>query len=152
MGYRWKGNINRAILDAASSFNNIGKVAEEYLTNILDAFETILHDNPNKNLKRADCKVQFIIDHVKRKILFCDEHPLMGMSSEFIFDHFFNIHGQNLSRKRYINVRGKHGTGKSAAFGIGAEYFLVDSTYRGKRTTVKSTLDSLQDEIGRAHV
>ncbi len=146
MAHRWKGNINRAILDAAASFNNLGKVAEEYLTNILDAFETILHDKPDKNIKRSDCKVQFIIDHTQRKIIFHDEHPLMGMSSNFIYNNFFNIHGQNISRKRYINVRGKHGTGKSAAFGIGAEYLLVDSIYREKRTTIKSTLESLQNE------
>ncbi len=146
MIHKWKGNVNRAILDAAQAFNSLGKVSEEYLTNMLDAFETILHDNPDKNIKREDCKIQFIIDYTKHKILFLDEHPLMGMSSKFIFDHFFNIHGQNESRKRYINVRGKHGTGKSAAFGIGAEYLQVSSVYKGKRTIVKSTLESLQNE------
>src|SRR3989344_3600202 len=93
---RWKGNINRAILDAAAAFNNLGKVAEEYLTNSLDAFETILHDNPKKKINRSDCKIQFIIDHNRRYIVFHDEHLLMGMSSKFIFDNFFNIHGYNV--------------------------------------------------------
>ena len=150
MSHRWKGNINRTILDAAAPFNSLGKIAEEYLTNSLDAFETILHDHSNKQIKRSDCKIQFIIDHTKKRIIFRDNHTLMGMSSKFIFDHFFDIHGQNISRKRYINVRGKHGTGKAAAFGIGAEYLLIDSVYKGKRTTIKSTLESLKNEDGDA--
>lgn len=143
---RWRGNINRAILDAAMAFNNIGKVAEEYLTNSLDAFETIIHDNPDKNINRSDCKVQFIIDHKNNTLSFIDEHHLLGMPSKFIYNNFFNIHGQNISRVRFVNVRGKHGTGKSAAFGIKAEYLIVDSIYNGKRTTVKSTLESLKSE------
>jgi hypothetical protein len=146
----WKGNINRAILDASAAFNNLGKVAEEYLTNSLDAFETVLHDYSDKELKRSDCKIQFIIDRTNSQIIFKDEHELMGMPSKFIFDSFFNIHGTNVSRKRFVNVRGKHGTGKSAAFGIQAEYILLDSVYQGKRTTVKSTYESLQDEDGEA--
>ena len=142
----WKGNINRAILDASAAFHNLGKVAEEYLTNSLDAFETVLHDNPSDKLDRSDCKIQFIIDHTKSMLVFKDEHPRLGMSSDKIFDSFFNIHGTNRERARYVNVRGKHGTGKSAAFGIKAEYLLVDSIRQGKRTTVKSTYDSLNKE------
>tara|TARA_Y100000310_G_scaffold78020_1_gene74592 strand:+ start:1983 stop:3899 length:1917 start_codon:yes stop_codon:yes gene_type:complete len=145
---RWKGNINRAILDASAAFNNLGKVAEEYLTNSLDAFETAVHDNYDKKLKRSDCKIQFIIDRPNNTIVFKDEHELMGMPSKFIFNNFFNIHGTNVSRKRFVNVRGKHGTGKSAAFGIQADYLMLDSVYKGKRTTVKSTYESLQDEDG----
>ena len=143
---RWKGNINRAILDAAAAFNNLGKVAEEYLTNSLDAFETAIHDNPDQKLERSDCKIQFIIDRPNDAIIFKDEHQLMGMPSKFIFNNFFNIHGTNEGRKRFVNVRGKHGTGKSAAFGIQAEYLLLDSVCKGKRTTVKSTYKSLQEE------
>lgn len=82
MSRRWKGNINRAILDAAAAFNSLGKIAEEYLTNSLDAFETILHDNSDKQIKRADCKIQFVGDHTKKMIIFNDEHQLMGMSSK----------------------------------------------------------------------
>lgn len=88
---RWKGNINRAILDAAAAFNNLGKVAEEYLTNSLDAFETAIHDNPDKKLERSDCKIQFIIDRPNDAIIFKDEHELMGMPSTFIFNNFFKI-------------------------------------------------------------
>jgi len=143
---RWKGNINRAILDAAAAFNNLGKVAEEYLTNSLDAFETALHDHPDNNLNRSDCKIQFTIDHTKSQLIFKDEHQYLGMPSNKIFNEFFNIHGASQERNRYVNVRGKHGTGKSAAFGIKATYLLVDSIHKSKRTTIKSTYESLIKE------
>jgi len=127
-------------------FNNIGKVAEEYLTNSLDAFETVLHDYPNDNLNRSDCKIQFILDSAKSELFFKDEHPNLGMSSDKIFNSFFKIHGKNKERDRYINVRGKHGTGKSAAFGIKADYLSIDSVKDNKRTTIVSTYESLLKE------
>jgi hypothetical protein len=135
----WEVDISRAILDSANAFGNLGKVGEEYLTNSLDAFETIVHDNPKLNLNRLDCKIRMVIDVSKKEIIFEDKHPLMGMSSDTIFNSFFKLHAENLARKRFVNVRGKYGTGKVASFGINADYFIVDSTHKGLRTTVKAT-------------
>ena len=44
-------------------------------------FEAALNDHPKDNLNRSDCKVQFIIDHVKSQLIFKDEHRYLGMSS-----------------------------------------------------------------------
>lgn len=135
----WEVDISRAILDSANAFGNLGKVGEEYLTNSLDAFETIIHDNPALNLNRLDCKVRMVINVPKKEIIFEDRHSLMGMSKNMVFDSFFRLHAENLARRRFVNVRGKYGTGKVAAFGINASYFLVDTVYRGLRTTVNAT-------------
>jgi len=142
----WKVNINRAILEAAAPFNNLGKVAEEYLTNSLDAFETVIHDNPSENIERQDCKIEMIIHFPTLQIIFKDEHLLMGMSSDIVVSNFFKLHNTNMARERYINVRGKYGTGKSAAFGIQAEKLIVDTVFESKRTTVESTYKSLEDD------
>jgi len=80
-----------------------------------------------------------IINVPKKEIIFEDRHPLMGMSSDTIFNAFFKLHAENLARKRFVNVRGKYGTGKVASFGINADYFTVDSVHKGLRTTVKAT-------------
>jgi len=135
----WEVDVSRAILDSANAFGNLGKVGEEYLTNSLDAFETIIHDKPDLKLNRLDCKVRMIINVPKKEIVFEDKHPLMGMSSDAIFNSFFKLHGENLARKRFVNVRGKYGTGKVASFGINANYFIIDSIREGLRTTVKAT-------------
>ncbi len=87
----WEVDISRAILDSANAFGNLGKVGEEYLTNSLDAFETIVHDNPKLNLNRLDCKIRMVINVPKKEIIFEDKHPLMGMSSDTIFNAFFKL-------------------------------------------------------------
>lgn len=135
----WEVDISRAILDSANSFGNLGKVGEEYLTNSLDAFETLIHDNTELNLNRMDCKIRMVINVPKKEIIFEDSHPLMGMSSDSIFNSFFKLHGENLARKRFVNVRGKYGTGKVASFGINANYFIIDSVCKGLRTIAKAT-------------
>jgi len=135
----WEVDISRAILDSANAFGNLGKVGEEYLTNSLDAFETGIHDNPDLNPDRLDCKIRMIIDIPKKEITFEDRHDSMGMSKDTVFNAFFKLHGENEARKRFVNVRGKYGTGKVASFGINAKYFIVDTIHRGLRTTVKAT-------------
>ena len=148
----WKININRAILENAAPFNNLGKVSEEYLTNSLDAFETVLHDNKDKEIKRQDCKIEMIMDIPDLKVIFKDEHELMGMSSDTVLNNFFNLHGVNRARERYINVRGKYGTGKCAAFGIKAEKLIVDTVFESKRTTAEASYESLQNYEKEAEI
>lgn len=63
----WEVDISRAILDSANSFGNLGKVGEEYLTNSLDAFETLIHDNAELNLNRLDCKIRMVINVPKKR-------------------------------------------------------------------------------------
>ncbi|MDO8462345.1 MAG: ATP-binding protein [Deltaproteobacteria bacterium] len=134
----WSVDIKRAILDAANAFGSLAKVCEEYLTNSIDAFETIVHDHPEKELDRRQCKIEITIDNKDSKLRFVDEHQLMGMSQDVLFKSFFNLHGENISRKRSIFVRGKYGTGKTAAFGIGAEELIVDTISNGKRNKIRA--------------
>ncbi len=134
----WSVDIKRAILDAANAFGSLAKVCEEYLTNSIDAFETIVHDHPKKEPDRRQCKIEITIDNKESKLRFVDEHQLMGMSQDILFKSFFNLHGENISRKRSIFVRGKYGTGKTAAFGIGAEELIVDTISHGKRNRVRA--------------
>ena len=50
--------------------------------------------------------------------------------------NFFQMHGENVQRKRGRAVRGKFGTGKSAAFGI-ANTLHVETVKGGKRNVVE---------------
>jgi len=50
--------------------------------------------------------------------------------------NFFQMHGENVQRKRGRAVRGKFGTGKSAAFGI-ANTLRVETVKGGKRNVVE---------------
>ena len=144
----WKGNINRAILDASSAFNSLGKVLEEYLTNPLDRFEELIQTQVVDPKERQQLKMVVTINRQLNQLIIFDEHPKMGMSGATLFDQFFNIHGENQARVRHVNVRGKHGTGKSAAFGLGAVSMTIDTTHEGIRHRVTTTLKSLQQTGG----
>jgi hypothetical protein len=71
-----------------------------------------------------------------------------GMNREDL-QHFFTMHGENRERRAGRGGRGKFGTGKSAAFGIGDE-LVVDTVRHGLRNVVRVTRRALEQSDGQA--
>jgi len=57
---------------------------------------------------------------------------------------FFKMHGENLQRKKGKRVRGRFGTGKSAAFGI-ANLLEIETTKDGKRNRVRLSRKRIEE-------
>ena len=90
------------LLQNAGYFNALPKVVAEYVTNSIDSAE------PGT---LVCCEVVI----KKGEISISDSGS--GMTYDEL-SNFFQMHGENIQRKRGRTVRGKFGTGKSAAFGI----------------------------------
>ena len=65
-----------------------------------------------------------------------------GMDKDGL-QNFFTMHGENRARKKGIRVRGKNGTGKSAAFAIANSFFLSTSKNK-KNYSIKLTKKELK--------
>jgi hypothetical protein len=95
-------HVARDFLQNADYFSTMPKVVWEYVSNALD--------NPKEG--------QPVIVDVKitpERVVFSDNAS--GMDREDLL-RFFQMHGRNIQRQRGRVVRGRFGTGKSAAFGI----------------------------------
>ena len=57
--------------------------------------------------------------------------------------NFFVMHGENVDRKKGRPGRGRFGTGKSAAFGIG-DVLRIDTTRNGKRSRVELRREAVE--------
>jgi hypothetical protein len=73
------------------------------------------------------------IDNRRKRIIISDNGE--GMD-EARLNHFFTMHGENIERRQGTGGRGKYGTGKSAAFGIGKQV-IVDTVRNGLRNRVE---------------
>lgn len=115
-----RSHVARDFLQSSAYFNTVAKIVWEYVSNSLD--------NPRGN-QAVHCRVQ--IGGGKVVI----EDDARGMSREDL-ERFFTMHGENVQRAAGKAVRGRFGTGKSAAFGL-ADVLRVTSTKDGKRNSVE---------------
>lgn len=125
-----KSHVGRDILQSAQSFKTPEAAVWEYVVNSLQYIA-----------KGTVPRVEVELDVPAKKITIADNG--MGMDLEGL-QHFFTMHGENRERRRGVPGRGKFGTGKSAAFGIGME-LTVSTTRDGKRQTVvvdKAAIDA----------
>lgn len=98
-------HVGRDFLQNAQFFGTLPKVVWEYVSNALD--------NPGE---RESVQVDVTIS--RQHIIIEDD--ACGMSREDLA-RFFQMHGENLQRRLGKKVRGRFGTGKSAAFGIASK-------------------------------
>ena len=115
-------NISRDFEQSAQYFNTYEKVVWEYVSNSLDSVK----DNQ---------QVTVNVEITRQKITVSDNGR--GMSRDDL-KVFFEMHGENLHRKRGKATRGRFGTGKSAAFGV-ANQLTVDTVQNGRRNRVLLT-------------
>lgn len=121
-----QSHVSRDFLQSSAYFNSVPKVVWEYVSNSLD--------NPKGN-QPVHCRV-----HVGgNRIVIQDD--ARGMSRDDLA-RFFTMHGENVQRAAGKVVRGRFGTGKSAAFGL-ASTLRVTSIKDGKRNSLELRRDDV---------
>lgn len=117
---RVTSHVARDLLQNAAYFNSLPKAVAEYVSNAID------NALPGK---AVHCAVTLAGDEIR----IVDDAS--GMSYAELFG-FFQMHGENAQRRRGRAVRGKFGTGKSAAFGI-ADVLQIATVRGGRRNVVE---------------
>jgi hypothetical protein len=124
-----KSHVSRDFLQNAAYFNTLPKVVWEYVSNSLDN-------------GREGIQTTVVVEIRKEEDTLIIADNGTGMSREDL-ERFFTMHGENIQRKRGKRVRGRFGTGKSAAFGI-AKSLTIDTRKNGKRNVVSLHLDDIK--------
>lgn len=128
-------HVGRDILQSAQLFRTPEAAVWEYVVNSLQYVDQGVVPH-----------VRVTVDAPGKKIIIEDNGSGMDHSD---LQHFFTMHGENQQRRVGIPGRGKFGTGKSAAFGIGSS-LTVSTTKSGKRQTVELTRQSIDKSDGNS--
>jgi Histidine kinase-, DNA gyrase B-, and HSP90-like ATPase len=128
-------HVGRDILQSAQLFKTPEAAVWEYVVNSLQYVDpgTVPH-------------VDVVLDIPMKKITISDNGQGMDVDG---LAHFFTMHGENQERRKGVPGRGKFGTGKSAAFGVGTE-LTVSTTRNGNRQTVRLDIDMIRAADGAA--
>ena len=117
-----KSHVARDLLQSAGLFKTDKLVVWEYVSNGLQ------YVNPGTNPI-----VRVTLDSKNKKIVFTDNGRGMDWAG---LQNFFVMHGENIDRKEGRPGRGRFGTGKSAAFGVGS-LLRITTVRNRKRSTVE---------------
>jgi len=117
-------HVGRDLLASAASFKNEAVVVWEYVVNSLQYIDP-----------GVSPRIQVTVLPGGKGVRIADNGSGMSVAD---LEHFFQMHGENLERRAGRPGRGKFGTGKSAAFGIG-NTLHVDTVRNGKRNVVVLT-------------
>src|SRR5262249_28353360 len=117
-----KSHVSRDLLQNAALFKTDKLVIWEYVANGLQYVDP--GTNPTVYVR---------LDSKARAIRISDNGRGMTLDG---LQNFFVMHGENLDRKSGFAGRGRFGTGKSAAFGIG-DVLRVTSVRDGRRSVVE---------------
>src|SRR5689334_2181847 len=132
---RVTSHVGRDLIQAAASFKTDYAVVWEYVVNSLQYIdEGILP------------KIQVVIRPRAHDIEIRDNGT--GMTSSGLEEDFFRMHGENIDRRRGRAGRGKFGTGKVAAFGIG-RLLKVDTRRDKTRNVVQLTREAIDASTGK---
>ena len=115
-------HVSRNLEQNAAYFNTFEKIVWEYVSNALDA---------------AQANVPAVVITTLQSNSITVKDNGIGMSREEL-GHFFQMHGENLHRRRRKQVRGQFGTGKSAAFGL-AHSLTISTVHNGLRNVARLT-------------
>jgi hypothetical protein len=117
-------HVGRDLLASAALFKNEAAAAWEYVVNSLQYVDPGIAP-----------RVQVIVKPRLKAIEIHDNGS--GMDADRL-NHFFQMHGENVERREGRPGRGKFGTGKAAAFGIGAQ-LRVETRRNGTTNVVELT-------------
>lgn len=123
-GLEMESNVGRDVLSTATNFGNLPKVVAEYVTNSIDAREDGQAVTVTVSKRRAYGANRVVIEDDARGM---DDNDLR---------HFFYMHAENEGRRHGRKVRGIFGTGKAAAFGVGAS-LQVETVRNGHKWVVR---------------
>lgn len=128
-------HVGRDILQSAQSFRTPEAAIWEYVVNSLQYLDT-----------GVVAQVEVVLDTKARTVTITDNGTGMDLTG---LKHFFTMHGENRERRRGVPGRGKFGTGKSAAFGIGRA-LRVQTVHQGVRQVVYVDRDMIEAADGSA--
>lgn len=117
-----RSHVSRDLLQSAAMFKNERLVVWEYVSNGLDYVEP-----------GTSPVVRVLLDAKKKRIVIEDNGRGMDWAG---LENFFVMHGENVDRKAGRPGRGRFGTGKSAAFGIG-DVLRITSVRNDTRSRVE---------------
>ena len=126
-------HVGRDLLSSAGAFKNEAAAVWEYVVNSLQYVD-----------QGVAPRVQVVVMPRKRIIEIHDNGS--GMDYETL-ESFFTMHGENIERQRGRPGRGKFGTGKSAAFGIGKQ-FHIETRRNGKRNVIELFREDIENSSG----
>lgn len=126
-GIEVTSHVSRDLLQSSAYFNTFGKVVWEYVSNSLDAAK--------------DNEPVLVDVEITDRVLRIKDNG-RGMSRSELLT-FFQMHGENLQRRRGKRVRGRFGTGKSAAFGL-ASSLTISTVQGGVQNEVRLTRRRIQ--------
>jgi hypothetical protein len=126
-------HVGRDLLASAGSFKTEAAATWEYVVNSLQYVD-----------HGVSPRVEVIVRPRNRTIEVKDNGR--GMTADDL-RHFFTMHAENVERLAGRSGRGKFGTGKSAAFGIGNR-LTVDARRNGLRNVVELTHDMIKESGG----
>lgn len=124
-------HVGRDILQNAQLFRTTEAAVWEYVVNSLQYVDD-----------GVTPRVDIAVDPAAGTVVIADNGR--GMSHEDINDHFLVMHAENLDRLRGRAGRGRNGTGKSAAFGVGDE-LIVDTVRNGRRNCFRITRSMIEE-------
>lgn len=130
---RVTSHVGRDLIQSAASFKTDYAVVWEYVVNSLQYVED-----------GVAARVQVLVRARKREIEVSDNGR--GMSHDDL-RRYFTMHGENIDRALGRPGRGKFGTGKSAAFGIGTSLTL-ETRRNGRRNSVRLTRAAIDASSG----
>jgi hypothetical protein len=133
-GFEMESNVGRDVLSTASSFGSVPKVVAEYVTNSIDARDEGQAVNVTITKRRAYNHTRIVVTDDAR-----------GMDGEDL-RRFFYMHAENEARRRGRTTRGRFGTGKAAAFGIGTS-LQVETCRGGKKWVVRLEKAELEEAV-----
>lgn len=126
-------HVGRDLLQSAASFKTEHAVVWEYVVNSLQYVD-----------EGVAPKVQVTVRPRANEIEISDNGRGMAVDD---LARFFKMHAENLDRLRGRAGRGKFGTGKSAAFGVGRS-LQVDARRNGRRNVVLLTRQAIDASSG----
>lgn len=129
-----RSHVSRDLLQSAAVFKHDPPVVWEYVSNELQ------YVDPG-----TSPVVKVRLDSKNKKISVSGNGR--GMDWDDLDTRFFVMHGENVDRKTGDPGRGRFGTGKSAAFGIG-DLLRLSTVRNGKRTKVELRRDDIEEMDG----
>lgn len=124
-----RSHVSRDLLQSAAVFKNERLVTWEYVSNGLEYV-----DGGTSPI------VKVRLDSKRSRITIADNGRGMDWAG---LQNFFVMHGENVDRKAGRVGRGRFGTGKSAAFGIG-DVLRLTTVRNGRRSKVELTRTALE--------
>lgn len=133
-GFEMESNVARDVLSTAGSFGSLPKVIAEYVTNSIDARDNGQQVKVRISKRRYGGATRIVISDDAR-----------GMD-DVDLRRFFTMHAENEDRRRGRTTRGRFGTGKAAAFGIGSS-LQIETRRNGRKWVVRLEKGELEAAV-----